>query len=196
MFWTRKYPPPKSPPQTVTNGQNIHGNMFPWNTKGFIRFDYNELFGNVPWDVATSWWTKTEITWEGGTIPYIDSHKKRRIYQEYPEAKIHRRWQELGYFPTYWRTALLDISQNEPINKNVKRDTWPQPYGIFYHPNQFVLIYFGTVAVHEMCRPIPWKKNTFRHDFTVNPTENCRLFNYCHYSDLMLEIIEEEVPQY
>jgi len=191
MFWTKKIIVPHPPPRTVTNGQTIHGRLFPWNVKGFIRFNYNEVFEDVPWNTSTSWWEMNKIIWNGGAIPFRASSKKKRLIQEYSEKDIHKRWRRLGYFPTFWRVGKTFVSEKQPVGKNIENEIWPKPKFAFYEPNQYVLVYHGEVVIHELCRPVPWKKNEFQREFSINPGKKCRLFNYCHYDELMVEIVEE-----
>lgn len=192
MFWPKKIIIPARPPQTVKNGQLIHGRLFPWNVRGFINFDYNEVFKDIPWNTSVSWWEMSQIIWNGGTIPFRENLKTKQITQEYDEKRIHKRWRDLGYFPTFWRVAYTSIPEEDAIGKNVENEIWPRPKFLFYEPNQYVLVFFGEVVIHELCRPIPWKRNEFQRDFSVNPGKNCRLFNYCHYDDLLIEIIKED----
>ncbi len=172
------------PPQFVESGTLINGNLFPKNVSGFVRFNYNETFKNIPWNSIKSHWKGKKIFWNRGKIEQFDGIKE--IIVKNTGTPIHPCWKKIGYFPCYWRSAKIIV--DTPVGMN-PLDAWPiSKYEI--KEDVYIIVFSGEISVHEICQPIA-NKPIFEHQILVNPTQVSKIARYYKNEDFMVNFINQ-----
>lgn len=173
------------PPQFIQKGTIINGILFPERVMGFVRFNYNEVFKNIPWISVKSYWENKVISWNCGEIEQFNGQKK--IITKNIGSSIHPCWKQLGYFPCYWRRSRIVV--DKPVGTD-PFDAWPSAE-IEIKKNYYVIVFSGEIAIHEICKPIPKQKGLFQHQILVNPLQTSKLAKYYKNEDCMVDIRNE-----
>lgn len=169
----------------------IDGKTFPRNTTGFIRFDYLEVFRELPWTETKSFWEevpggKVEINWECGGVEDINGYRDLCYVNT---SYLHKKWKRLGYLPGKWRVGEIFIHEDEPVGKDIKRDVWPR-MPMELSKEGFYLTYYGKLQVHEFYKAVP-DKNDYETQFKVFPTPETQICEYFPLYDVTSKFTKE-----
>jgi hypothetical protein len=177
------------PPQFVEDGQIINGLLFPSKVRGFTRFNYNDAFKNIPWNPIKSYWNRDIITWCRGEIEGFDGIHEQKVSCEKP--RIHKKWLKLKHFPCFWRRTRVFIDESQPVGKMPCYDMWPRSDPKKLPSNNYSIIYWGEVAVHETCKPIPHSAE-YEHEIFVNPLQTSCVARYYYEQDYLIPFIKKD----
>ena len=171
------------PPLTVKKGTLIAGNQFPKLVSGFVRFNYNETFQNVPWNPVKSHWKGRRLYWNRGEIEDFSGSRKEVIVNSIA-PHINALWKTIGYFPCFWRSARIVIPYEKPVGLD-PLDAWPSQE-LKLNDYHYTIVFSGEISVHEVCQPVP-NKTLFEHQILVNPIPGSRLGRYYKNEDFLVD---------
>lgn len=186
LNWLRKQPPLYVPPLAIEVGTSIDGKIFPNRTSGFVKFDY-KIFADIPWKEIKSTWNRKQIIWNNGEVENFRGEKKEiKSYVGRSRKRIHSYWKKIGYFPCYYRSAYIDVPEDDPVCKSPEKEMWPRPIRKKHPKDSFAIVVTGKIAIYEICRPVISKSNVYEHEFFISPVQGSETHRFYPDYDLVV----------